>query len=60
MAGKWIQKAIKRPGAFSAKANRADMPTAAYARKVLTPGSRATVRTKRQARLAQTLRKMNR
>ena len=60
MAGKWIQKAIKRPGAFSAKAKRADMTTAAYARKVLKPGSRATVRTKRLARLAQTLRKMNR
>ena len=31
----WIQKAIKRPGAFTAKAKRAGMTTAAFARKVL-------------------------
>ena len=55
---KWIKKAIKRPGAFSAKAKRAGMSTAAYATKVLKKGSRASAQTKRQASLARTLSKM--
>lgn len=55
---KWIQKAIKRPGAFSKKAKRAGMSTAQYARRVLKKGSRASATTKRQARLAQTLARM--
>lgn len=53
--GKWIQRAIKRPGAFRAKARAAGMSTSAYASKVLAPGSRADTRTKRQAALARTL-----
>jgi len=57
---KGIKKAIKRPGAFSAKAKRAGMSTAAYATKVLKKGSRASARTKRQAALARTLGKMRR
>lgn len=57
---KWISGAIKRPGAFSAKAKRAGKSTAGYARQVLKKGSRASARTKRQARLAQTLSKMRR
>ena len=57
---KWIKKAIKRPGAFSAKAKRAGMSTAAYATKVLKKGSRASAQTKRQASLARTLAKMRR
>jgi len=55
---KWIQGAIKRPGAFSAKAKRAGVSTTAYARRVLKKGSRASATTKRQARLALTLGKM--
>ena len=55
MAKKWIKGAIKRPGAFSAKAKRAGMSTEAYAQKVLRRGSRASTRTKRQAALAETL-----
>ena len=55
---KWIKSAIKRPGAFSAKAKRAKMSTSAYATKVLKKGSKASARTKRQARLARTLGKM--
>lgn len=55
---KWIKKAISRPGAFKAKAKRAGMSTAAYARKVTAKGSRASARTKRQANLAKTLGKM--
>ncbi len=54
----WIQKAIKRPGAFRAKAKRAGKSTAAYASSVLAKGSGADTRTKRQAALAKTLSKM--
>jgi hypothetical protein len=57
---KWIQGAIKRPGAFKAKAKRAGMGTNQYARHVLRKGSKASTRTKRQAALALTLSKMNR
>jgi len=57
---RWIKGAIKRPGAFSAKARRAGMSTSAYARKVTAPGSRASARTKRQANLALTLAKLRR
>lgn len=56
---KWIQGAIKRPGAFTAKAKAANMSVAAYANKVLKKGSKAKTRTKRQAVLAKTLRKMH-
>src|SRR5215475_3793589 len=58
MAEKWIQKAITRPGAFSAKAKAAGKGTQAYARSVLKEGSKASTRTKRQAALAQTLSKL--
>jgi hypothetical protein len=57
---KWIKGAIKRPGAFRAKAKRAGMSTNAYARKVLKKKSRASTRTKRQAALALTLSKQRR
>jgi len=58
MAKKWIQKAIKRPGAFTKKAKDAGMSTSEYANKVLKKGSKASTRTKRQAALAKTLGKM--
>ena len=58
MAKKWIQGAIKRPGAFRKKAKKAGMSTSAYVSKVLSQGSKASTRTKRQASLAQTLSKM--
>tara|TARA_R100001244_G_scaffold124139_1_gene93927 strand:- start:180 stop:383 length:204 start_codon:yes stop_codon:yes gene_type:complete len=57
---KWIKGAIKRPGAFKAKAKRAGMSTSAYAHKVLKKGSKVSTRTKRQASLAITLSKMRR
>jgi Ca2+-dependent lipid-binding protein len=60
MAKKWIQKAIKRPGAFTKKAKKAGMSISAYARKVTKKGSKASTRTKRQANLAKTLKKINR
>jgi hypothetical protein len=55
MADTWIKGAIKRPGAFSAKAKAAGKGTQAFARSVLKEGSKASTRTKKQAALAQTL-----
>jgi hypothetical protein len=57
---RWIQSAIKRPGAFRAKAKRAGMSTAAFARRVLANKERYDKRTVRQAALAVTLMKMRR
>ena len=57
---KWIAGAIKHPGAFTAKAKSAGMGTQAYARKVTAKGSTASTTTKRQARLAITLKKIAR
>jgi len=53
----WIAGAIKRPGAFTAKAKKAKMSVAAYANKVAKKGSKASALTKQQADLAKTLRK---
>jgi len=55
---RWIQSAIKRPGAFKAKAKSAGKSTGAYATQVLKEGSKASTRTKRQAALAKTLSKI--
>lgn len=55
---KWMQKAVKRPGAFTRKAKAAGMSVAAYAEKVLSPGSRADTLTKRQALFARTARRI--
>jgi aconitase A len=60
MAEKWIQGAIKRPGAFTEKAKAAGMSVQEYAAKVTAPGSKASTRTKKQANLAKTLRKIAR
>ena len=54
----WIANAITRPGAFSNKAKKAGKTTAAYAKQVLKPNSKASTRTKRQAALAKTLSKL--
>jgi hypothetical protein len=55
MAKKWIQNAIKHPGAFTKKAKSAGMSVSGYAAKVTKPGSKASSATKRQANLAKTL-----
>lgn len=55
----WIEKAIKRPGAFKKKAEAAGETTRQYAAQVLKKGSKASTRTKRQAALAKTLMSMN-
>ena len=57
---KWIQKANKRPGAFKAKAKAAGMSVSEYATAVTRKGSKASARTKRQANLAKTLKKLSR
>lgn len=57
---KWIQKAIKRPGALTQKAKKAGMSLDEFIAKVTKPGSKADARTKRQANLAKTLRKLAR
>lgn len=55
---KWIQDAIKNPGAFSKKAKKAGMSTTEFANKVTKTGSKASETTKRQANLAKTLSKI--
>lgn len=54
-SSRWIQGAIKNPGAFSKKAKGAGMSTSSYANKVLKKGSKASATTKRQANLSKTL-----
>ena len=56
MVRKWIQGAIKRPGALTRKAKASGMSTMSYARKM----RHAPGRTGRQARLAITLRSFSR
>ena len=59
MAKKGIAGAIKRPGAFSAKAKRAGVSTQAYARRVVSGNHvRYGLRTFKQAVLARTLGKI--
>lgn len=53
---KWIKKAIKHPGAFTAQSKKAGMSVRAFARKVLAKGSKASATTKRRANLFKTLR----
>jgi hypothetical protein len=55
----WIQGAIKRPGAFTAKAKKAKMSVAGYASAVTKNPSKYSATTVRQANLAKTLRKIS-
>ena len=55
---KWIQKAIKRPGAFTAKAKSAGMGVQDFARHVLAKKMKFGTRTTKQAVLAKTLSKL--
>jgi hypothetical protein len=55
---KWIQKAIKRPGAFTEKARRRGMTVAQFAQEVIRNPEKYDTRTVRQAHLAITLRKL--
>jgi hypothetical protein len=56
---KWIQGAIKRPGAFTAKAKKAGKSVAGMAAAVTKNPSRYSKTTVRQANLAKTLRKIS-
>jgi hypothetical protein len=56
---KWIQGAIKRPGAFTAKAKKANKSVAAMAAAVTKNPTRYSKTTVRQANLAKTLRKIS-
>ena len=55
---KWIQKAIKHPGAFTRKAKKAKMGVQQYANKVTKPGAKVSTQSKQQANLDKTLSKM--
>ena len=57
-SGKWIQKAIKHPGALTEKAKKVGMTVAQYEKKVLSKKSKASATTKREANLARTLNKL--
>jgi len=52
---KWIQKAIKRPGALTKKAKAAGKTVSEF---IASPGKNVSTQTKRQIALAKTLRKM--
>lgn len=56
---KWIQKAIKRPGAFTAKAKKAKKSVAGFAAAVKKNPQKYSALTVRQANLATTLRKIS-
>jgi len=52
---KWIQSAIKKPGALTAKAKAAGVSVSQY---INNPPKNISTRTRRQIALAKTLRKM--
>jgi len=54
----WIQAAHIKKGAFTAKADKAGKSVSAMATSVLAPGSKASAKTKKQANLAKTFKKM--
>ena len=54
---KWIQGAIRRPGALTRKAKARGMSVSQFC---AGPGKRGSTRTKRQCALARTLKKMRR
>ena len=58
MADKWIKDAIKRPGAFTKKAEERGMTATDFASKVTANPDEYDTRTVRQANLAKTLSKL--
>jgi hypothetical protein len=56
--GKWIKKAIKKPGSFTAQAKRAGMTVAGFRSKVLANKEDFSATTVKRANLAKTLSKM--
>jgi len=59
MTTNWIQKAKIKKGAFTKKAKAAGKSVSAYATSVTKKGSKASAKTKRQANLAKTFKKMS-
>ena len=59
MAEKWIQKAIKKPGSFTAQAKKAGDGVQEFAGKVSANPDKYSSKTRRRAALARTLSKMN-
>ena len=55
---RWIQGAKLKKGAFTRKAKNAGKSVQAYANQVLKKGSKFTTKTKRQASLAKTFKRM--
>ena len=55
----WIKDAIKRPGAFTKKAEKRDLTAKQFASKVTSNPTKYDERTVRQANLAKTLSKMH-
>ncbi len=55
MAEKWIQKAIRRPGALTKKATAAGKSVSEF---IKSPGKKPSTQTKRQINLAKTLREI--
>ena len=58
MADNWIKDAIKRPGAFTKKAEKRGMDVTEFASKVTATPDKYDTRTVRQANLAKTLSKL--
>ena len=58
MDHKWIKDAIKRPGAFTKKAEKREMDVKEFASKVTANPDKYDTRTVRQANLAKTLSKL--
>ena len=58
MADKWIKDAIKRPGAFTKKAEKRGMTVKEFTTKVTSNPDEYDTRTVRQANLAKTLSKL--
>lgn len=53
--GNWIQGAIKKPGSFSAQADKAGMSTAEFASEVIANPGDYSAKTRKRAQLAKTL-----
>tara|TARA_B100000900_G_scaffold411291_1_gene430697 strand:- start:643 stop:837 length:195 start_codon:yes stop_codon:yes gene_type:complete len=58
MADKWIKDAIKRPGAFTKKAEKRKLSVKEFASRVTANPDKYDTRTVRQANLAKTLSKL--
>ena len=59
MSKNWIKGAVKRPGAFTKKAESRGLTVAQFAAKVRANPDRYDARTRKQASLARTLRKIS-